>query len=91
MPPERTWIARLTPTVSSSIELLLAVPLGLDVWERHSDSLVVAATEEQLDDVERRRLAEVERWSTREEFEACAHGGPSPDEPAPPPPPDGTR
>ena len=68
MSPERTWIARLTPTVSSSIELLLTVPVGLDVWERHPDSLVVAATEEQLVELERRRLAEVERWSTREEF-----------------------
>ena len=72
MPSERTWIARLTPTVSSSIELLLSTPLGLDVWERHPDSLVVAATDDQLAELERRRLAEVERWSTREEFEARA-------------------
>jgi len=81
MSPERTWIARLTPTVSSSIELLLTVPVGLDVWERHPDSLVVAATEEQLVELERRRLAEVERWSTRGEFEARAgrrHDGPAP-------------
>jgi len=72
MPPERTWIARLRPTVSSSIELLLSVPLGLDVWERHPDSLVVAATDDQLGELERRRLADVERWSSREEFEARA-------------------
>jgi|KBSSwiStaDraftv2_1062776.scaffolds.fasta_scaffold293125_2 hypothetical protein len=81
MPPERTWIARLTPTVSSSIDLLLSVPIGLDVWERHPDSLVVAATDDQLAELERRRLAEVERWSTREEFEARAarrHDGPAP-------------
>ena len=72
MEPDRTWIARLTPTVGSSIDLLLSVPIGLDVWERHPDSLVVAATDEQLAELERRRLAEVDRWSTREEFEARA-------------------
>ena len=83
MPSERTWIARLTPTVSSSIELLLGAPLGLDVWERHPDSLVVAATDDQLAELERRRLAEVERWSTREEFEARA--GRRHNDPAPPP------
>ena len=44
------------------------MPVGLDVWERHPDSLVVAATDDQLAELERRRLAEVERWSTREEY-----------------------
>jgi len=81
MRPNRTWIARLTPTASSSIEMLLSVPAGLDVWERHPDSLVVAATDDQLAELERRRLAEVERWSTLEEFEARAgrrHNGPAP-------------
>ena len=67
---ERTWIARLTPTADSSIERLLNLPLGLDVWERHPDALVVAATENQLTELERRRLAEVERWSTREDYVA---------------------
>jgi hypothetical protein len=89
MPPERTWIARLTPTASSSIELLLSVPVGLDVWERHPDSLVVAATDDQLAELERRRLAEVERWSTREEFEARA--GRRHNDLAPPPTPGGTE
>ena len=65
---ERTWIARLTPTAGSSVERLLGLPLGLDVWERHPDALVVAATENQLAELERRRLAEVERWSTREDY-----------------------
>ena len=35
--------------------------MGLDVWERHPDALVVAATETQLGEIERRRLAYVER------------------------------
>jgi hypothetical protein len=71
--PDQVWIARLTPTAGSSIELLLAAPLGLDVWERHSDSLVVAATEAKLGELERRRIADVERWSTREQYEQDHH------------------
>lgn len=37
------------------------MPLGLDVWERRDDSLIVAASEAQLAELERRRLAWVER------------------------------
>jgi len=83
VPHGRTWIARLTPTAGSSIDLLLSVPVGLDVWERHADHLLVAATDDQLAELERRKLAEVERWSTREEFEARA--GRRHNDPAPPP------
>jgi hypothetical protein len=71
--PDEVWIARLTPTAASSIDLLLAVPLGLDVWERHPDSLVVAATQAQLGELERRGIADVERWSTRERYEEDHH------------------
>jgi hypothetical protein len=67
--PDEVWIARLTPSAGSSVDQLLTVPLGLDVWERHADSLVVAATEAQLGELERRGMAEVERWSTREQYE----------------------
>lgn len=69
---ENRWVARLTPTANSSIEILLAVPIGMDVWERHGDVLVVAASEAQLSELERRRLAHVERVSTQAEFEARA-------------------
>jgi ribose 1,5-bisphosphokinase PhnN len=69
---ENRWVARLTPTANSSIEVLLAVPIGMDVWERHGDVLVVAASEAQLSELERRRLAHVERLSTQTEFEARA-------------------
>ena len=62
------WIARLTPTAGSSVDGLLRLPLGLDVWERHADALVVAAAESRLAELERRRLADVERWAPREEF-----------------------
>jgi hypothetical protein len=42
---------------------LLAMPLGLDVWERHAEELVVAASEAALAEVERRQLAHIERIS----------------------------
>lgn len=69
---EDRWVARLTPTANSSIDVLLALSIGLDVWERHDDVLVVAANEAQLSELERRRLAHVERLSTLAEFEARA-------------------
>jgi hypothetical protein len=53
----------------------LGLPLGLDVWERHDDGLVVAASEAQLLELERRRLVRVDRLATQAEFEARARGG----------------
>jgi len=48
------------------------MPLGLDVWERKRDPdvLVVAASEDQISELERRRLASVERLCTVGEFVA---------------------
>jgi hypothetical protein len=69
---ETRWVARLTPMPQSSIEVLLGMSLGLDVWERHEDTLVVAASDAQLSEIERRRLARVERLSTVAEFQARA-------------------
>jgi hypothetical protein len=66
------WVARLRPMPDSSIDALLGMPLGLDVWERHVDALVVAASDAQLSEIERRRLATVERLSTVAEFLARA-------------------
>ena len=54
------WIARLTPVPGTDIERLLQTSLGLDVWERNPDTLVVQAYEGQLRELERRRLATVE-------------------------------
>jgi hypothetical protein len=64
------WVVRLTPRKGVDIEGLLQMPLGLDVWERKRDPdvVVVAATESQLSELERRRLASVERLYTVEEF-----------------------
>ena len=67
---DQVWIARLFPPPGSSVASLLDLPLGLDVWERHADFLLVAASEGQLAELERRRLAGVDRWATREEYEA---------------------
>ena len=67
---EQTWIARLTPPAGSTVAGLLDLPLGLDVWERHSGYLVVAAPESRLAEVERRRLAMVERWVPQEQYVA---------------------
>jgi hypothetical protein len=64
------WIVRLTPRKGIEVESLLQMSLGLDVWERKRDPdvLVVAANESQLSELERRRLASVERLYTVEEY-----------------------
>ncbi len=72
---EERWVARLTPAPSTSVEALLAMPLGLDIWERHGDVLVVVGSEVQLSELERRRLARVERVSSVSEFERRAEEG----------------
>lgn len=62
------WVAHLTPVPSGSVDALLNMPLELDVWERHADALVVAASQTQLSEIERRRLVRVKRLSTVAEF-----------------------
>ena len=65
------WVARLTPAASiGSVEALLKMSTGLDVWERHPDCVVAAASELQLAELERRRLAQVERLCTVAEFQS---------------------
>jgi hypothetical protein len=66
---EQTWIARLTPLSGGGVPALLALPLGVDVWERHPGFLVVAAPESRLAELERRRLATVERLVTTQRYE----------------------
>jgi hypothetical protein len=65
-------VARLTPTASTSTDGLLEMSLGLDVWESRTDELIVAASEGQLAELERRGLAFVERLHTVEEYLARA-------------------
>jgi hypothetical protein len=66
------WIARLKPMGGTGINELLRVPLSLDVWERKGEVLLVAAEEEQLAELERRRLAQVERICTVADYKAKA-------------------
>lgn len=66
------WVARVRPTETIGIDALLHLPLGLDVWERGESELIVAASDAQLRDLERRQLAKVERLSTIEEYTAEA-------------------
>jgi hypothetical protein len=72
--PGVRWVAKLTADSATDIDALLGLSLGLDVWERHDDSLVVAASEAQLLELER-RLVRVDRLATQAEFEARARGG----------------
>jgi hypothetical protein len=65
---EQTWIARLTPLSGGGVPALLAMPLGVDVWERQPGFLVVAAPESRLAEIERRRLARVDRLVTTERY-----------------------
>ena len=65
---EQTWVARVTPAAGCSVATLLGLPLGLDVWERQADALVVAAPESRLRELERRRLAHVERWGASTDY-----------------------
>ncbi len=67
---EQTWVARITPAAGHSVATLLGLSLGLDVWERQADALVVAAPESRLLELERRRLAHVERWGTPTDYRA---------------------
>lgn len=69
------WIARLTPVADRDVDSLLQMSLGLDVWERNEDTLVVRASDGQLRELERRRLATVERHCTVGDFLAERNSG----------------
>lgn len=69
---EVRWVVRLTPPTGRTLRDLLAMPLSLDVWHREKDALVAAASEATLRELERRRLAGVERLCTTQEYEARA-------------------
>jgi hypothetical protein len=65
---EVRWVVRLTPRDGRTVADLLALPLPLDVWQREADALIVAATEVTLEELERRRLAGVDRLCTTTEY-----------------------
>ena len=65
------WRARLTPVPGGAdIERLLQMSLGLDILPRqpNAKALEVLAYEGQLKELERRRLASVERLYTEGEY-----------------------
>jgi len=72
------WVARLRALPGRTIEALLHLPLGLDVWQRQESMLVVAASETQLAEIERRRLAQVERIAPVTEYLKRTQGDPGP-------------
>jgi hypothetical protein len=70
------WLVRLTPVVGRTVDDLLKVPLSLDVWERETDAVVAAASEQTITELERRHIAGVERLRTITDLES---GAPSSD------------
>lgn len=71
-PGEPRWIVRLTPPAGQTVADLLRLPLALDVWQREAGALVAAVPVTSLRELERRRLAGVERLCTTAEHEAAA-------------------
>jgi hypothetical protein len=69
---EVRWVVRLTPPPGQTIDDLLRIPLSLDVWQREQDALVAAVPAMALRELERRRLACVERLGTTAEYEERA-------------------
>jgi hypothetical protein len=70
------WLVRLTPVVGRTVDDLLNVPLSFDVWERQADAVVAAVSEQTIAELERRRIAGVERLRTIADLE---HGAPGTD------------
>ena len=68
------WVVRLTPCAGRTVDDLLKVPLSLDVWQREADALVAAVSEQTIAELERRRIARVERLRTVADLESAVPG-----------------
>lgn len=68
------WVVRLTPMAGCTVDDFLRIPLSLDVWQRDAGALVAAASEPTIAEIERRRIARVERLRTIAEVEAGSSG-----------------
>jgi hypothetical protein len=66
---ETKWVVRLHPPAGHDVDTLLKLPFSLDVWQRDANALVVAASEATLNELERRKLARVDRISTVAEYQ----------------------
>ncbi|BCH20799.1 hypothetical protein [Mesorhizobium sp. L-8-3] len=64
------WLVRLTPAAGRTVDDLLKVPLSFDVWEREADAVVAAVSEQTIAELERRRMAGVERLRTIADLES---------------------
>ena len=69
------WVVRLTPLAGRTVDDLLKVPLSLDVWQREADALVAAVSEQTIAELERRRMAGVERLRAIADLESGASRG----------------
>jgi hypothetical protein len=67
---EDVVVARLRPAAELGVDGLLAMSIGLDVWERGPDHVVASAPGAVLAELERRRLATVESLGSREQYVA---------------------
>lgn len=69
---ETKWVVRLHPPPGHDVDSLLKLPFSLDVWQRDAGTLVVAASEATLNELERRKLARVDRISTVADYQRRA-------------------
>ena len=69
---ETKWVVRLHPPPGHDVDSLLKLPFSLDVWQRDASALVVAASEATLNELERRKLARVDRISTVADYQRRA-------------------
>ena len=72
MGSDTSWIVRLRPMSGHSVDDLLKLPVALDVWQREPDALLAAVAETTLHELERRRLAHVERLQTTADYTRSA-------------------
>jgi len=66
---ETKWVVRLHPPPGHGVDALLKLPFSLDVWQRDAGALVVAASEATLNELERRKLARIDRIATVAEYQ----------------------
>jgi hypothetical protein len=65
---EIRWVVRLRPIPGQDIQDLMSLPLSIDVWQRNADGLVAVVSDDTLGELERRRLAKVEKVCTTAEY-----------------------
>jgi len=68
MDSDPRWVVRLRPMGGRSVDDLLRLPFSLDVWQRETGALVAAVSESTLQELERRRLAHIERIRSTADF-----------------------